>query len=227
MATGLIPLDSEPQAIKKRYSERLSANLAQEVAEGFRSVGFPGVRPYRGGPGEKAFQGGLGPKKVDVSYSDEQNGLLLAVSIKSINFEPFGKNLMNRFADLCTESINLHMRFPYSVIYGFFALPAAADQDRTRLRVTSSFERTVRLLGSISGRQEYTDPPEKFEHFVLMLFQPVSLQGPPPAIKLVDAISKREINEDDYYLRGREIYNARNPHATLKLEEEREGGGQD
>jgi len=95
--TGPIPLDSVSQAEKKRYSEVLSANLAKAVAEQLREVGFPSVKPEIDGKGEKTFQGGLGPKRVDVSYSDDQNGLLLAVSIKSINFAPFGKNLKNRF----------------------------------------------------------------------------------------------------------------------------------
>src|SRR3712207_6642712 len=83
---------------KKRYSEVLSQHLAREVATGLRAIGFEGTKS-----GEKAFQGGLGPKRVDVSYADEQHGLLLAVSIKTITSEPFGKNLKNRFYDLCPE----------------------------------------------------------------------------------------------------------------------------
>jgi len=62
LATGPLPPDSAPQAQKKRYSEVLSGNLALEVAEGLRAVGFPNVKPARGGSGERAFQGGLGPK---------------------------------------------------------------------------------------------------------------------------------------------------------------------
>jgi len=128
-ATGPIPPNSASREEKKRYSEILSNHLAGEVAEGLRHVGFLSIKPMRDGPREKEFQGGLGPKKVDVSYSDEQHGLLLAVSIKSINFAPFGKNLKNRFADLCTEAITLHMRFPYSVICALFVFPHGADED--------------------------------------------------------------------------------------------------
>ena len=109
-AAGLIPPLTAPQSLKKRYSELLSAALAVEVADGLRALGFTNVKPIRGGPGEREFQGGLGPKKVDVSYADERHGLLLAVSIKSICFEPYGKNLKNRFSDLCTEAVTLHMR---------------------------------------------------------------------------------------------------------------------
>jgi hypothetical protein len=132
LATGDIPSDTASRAVKKRYSERLSHHLADEMADGLRAVGFKSAKPLRGRPGEKEFQGGLGPKKVNVSYSDERHGLLLAVSIKSISFTPFGKNLKNRFGDLCTEAITLHMRFPYSVICMLFALPVSADQDLAR-----------------------------------------------------------------------------------------------
>src|SRR5205814_7865529 len=102
-ATGRYPLPNAIQSQKKRYSEVLSKHLALEVADGLREVGLPHVRPLRGGPGERAFQGGLGPKKVDVTYSDERHGLLLAVSIKTITSAPYGKNLKNRFYDLCPE----------------------------------------------------------------------------------------------------------------------------
>ncbi len=90
--TGRIPPVNAPRVDKKRYSEVMSKHLAEEVAEGLRSVGFVGTKPDRDGPGEKAFQGGMGPKKIDVSYSDERHGLLLAISIKTICFPEYGKN---------------------------------------------------------------------------------------------------------------------------------------
>jgi hypothetical protein len=178
-------------------------------------VGFPNVKPQRGGPGEKAFQGGLGPKKVDVTYSDEQHGLLLAVSIKSINFAQFGKNLKNRFSDLCTEAITLHMRFPYSVICMLFAFPAEADRDVTPARPISTFRRAMRLLATISGREEYTDPGEKFENVTMMLYQPMLEGGSESWIRLFDAIAQNEIDEQQYFQILRQLYNDRNPHAAI------------
>ena len=202
---GAIPSDTAPQAEKKRYSERLSAYLAVEVAEGLRAVGFPRMKPVRGGPGEKAFQGGLGPKKVDVSYSDERHGLLLAVSIKTITSAPFGKNLKNRFADLCTEAITLHMRFPYSVVCALFAFPAMADEDVTQGRLVSTFQRATKLLATISGREEYTDPGEKFEQITMMLFQPAMDSVPLPWVRLIDTRTQREMSEQEYFLELRNI----------------------
>ena len=75
LAAGVIPTNEAKQSSKKRYSEALSQKLAQEVAAGLRAIGFSSIKPLTGGRGEKAFQGGLGPKRVDVSYADEQHGL--------------------------------------------------------------------------------------------------------------------------------------------------------
>ncbi|MGH9665118.1 MAG: hypothetical protein ACRD9L_11900, partial [Bryobacteraceae bacterium] len=142
-----------------RYSERLSRYLAVEVSSALRTAGFPNVKPLPGGPGEKEFQGGLGPKKVDVSHADEPHGLLLAVSIKSICFAQFGKNLKNRFGDLCTEAMTLHMRFPYSVVCALFAFPVEADTDISEQgRRMSTFHRATKLFATISGRRNYPGP---------------------------------------------------------------------
>ena len=221
-AIGPIPADDASREVKKAYSERLSRHLAEEVAASLRRAGFPKVKPLRGGPGEKEFQGGLGPKTVDVSYSDEQHGLLLAVSIKTISFAPFGKNLKNRFGDLCTEAITLHMRFPYSVVCALFAFPAACDEDLKQRRSLSTFRVATKLFATIAGRREHTDPGEKFENVTMMLFQPVSSEAP-PQVRLLDAQTEEELPEAEYFKRLLAIYNRRNPHAIIDaLEDESE-----
>jgi hypothetical protein len=219
VAVGGIPDPSDKREAKKSYAERLARALAQEVAAGLRALGFEGVRPVAGGPGEKEFQGGLGPKKVDVSYADERHGLQLAVSMKSITSPPFGKNLKNRFYDLCPEAITLHMRFPYAVVCALFCFPVAATEDKTPQRKVSTFDRARKLLASISGREEYTDPGEKFDNVSLMLFQPVTAGGPAPWVKLTDTISGREMAETEYLQMLRELHNKRNPHAPVGEED--------
>jgi hypothetical protein len=213
--SGSPPAADAAQATKKRYSEVLSAKMAVAVSEGLRGAGFPRVNPVPGGPHEKAFQGGLGPKKVDVSYADEQHGLLLAVSIKSINSPLFGKNLKNRFGDLCTEAVTPHMRFPYSVVCGMFLFPAAADEDITPARPVSTFRRATKLFATISGREDHMDPAERFENFTMVLFQPVAPGAPGPWLKLFDVVTEQQVAEPDYFLTLREIYNRRNPHAAI------------
>ena len=209
---GVIPPNEAARAVKKRYSELLSKYLAEELAAGLRKTGFENTKPDRDGVGEKAFQGGLGTKKVDVSYSDEQHGLLLAVSIKTICFPEFGKNLKNRFADMCTEAITLHMRFPYSIVAGLFAFPLDADQDTSKLRKISTFRRATKLFATISGRKQHVDAPEKFENFTMLSFQPVTENGGVVWIRLFDSESGTELEEDAYLLKLRSQFLERNPH---------------
>ena len=150
-----------------------------------------------------------------MSYGDERDGLLLAVSIKTITCPPYGKNLKNRFYDLCPEAITLHMRFPYSVVCALFCFPNAANEDVTSGRSVSTFARAMKLLSTISGREEYTDPGEKFENITMMLFRPLTKSESKPTARLIDSVTQREIAEQDYFLRIRDIYNWRNPHAAL------------
>ena len=215
IAAGEIPGDDAPRDVKKSYSEKLSHFLAEELADGMRAIGFPDAKPHRGQPGEKEFHGGLGTKKVDVSYSDEQHGLIFAVSVKSICFKPFGKNLKNRFGDLCTEAIGLHMRFPYATVCMLFAFPDASDNDHGPRRLRSTFDRAARLLATVSGRANYTDAGERFERVTLLKFQPLSPGGPPPSVTLVDAITKETISEQDYFRHLVELHDVRNPHAPI------------
>ncbi|HWN07961.1 MAG TPA: hypothetical protein VNO50_01505 [Pyrinomonadaceae bacterium] len=149
----------------------------------------------------------------------------MAVSIKSINFAPFGKNLKNRFGDLLTEAITLHLRFPYSIVCMLFAFPIASDKDVTRIRTKSTFLRATKLFATVSGRRDYTDPGEKFENVTMMLFQPVTNSKRKVKFTLVDARTGQSITEDQYFQRLRQLYNDRNPHAPIgepDLDEEAE-----
>lgn len=215
IATGPAPDDTVSQATKKRYSEVLSSHLAHELAAELRRIGFRNVKPLAGGPGERAFQGGLGPKKVDVSYSDEQHGLMLAVSIKSICFPPFGKNLKNRFGDLLTEAITLHLRFPYSVVCMLFAFPIASHKDVTKQRQISTFARAMKLFATVSGRKDYTDPGEKFENVAMLLFEPFTGRQRKGRFQLYDAKTEKLMSEEEYLQNLRRIFNERNPHAPI------------
>ncbi|MBK9241118.1 MAG: hypothetical protein IPL75_12820 [Acidobacteria bacterium] len=247
LRAGVIPPDTAAQADKKAYSEQLSHQLAIEVADSLRSLEFESIKPQRHlvvkgkKKGqiqivkEKEFQGGLGPKRVDVSYSDDRHGLMLAVTIKSLNFPSFpkikgsktefdysgkgnfSKNIKNRFGDLTTESITLHLRFPFAVVSCLYVMPVRSDQDKGSQMKTSTFQRAGRLYGTITGRRAYGDPAERFEDVTLMSYQPLTGDGTPEGVwvKLYSAGTMKPVSEEDYFLSLRELYNERNPHAMV------------
>ena len=82
---------SNERADKKAFSEKLSAALAPAFAAELRRRGFISARPappglYGTSGAERRMAGGIGAKKVDVTCATEESGLLLAASIKTINF---------------------------------------------------------------------------------------------------------------------------------------------
>ena len=246
---GVIPTDNSVQSVKKAYSETLSHELAIEVADALRDCGFFSVKPERfvvpkgKHKGEikivkeKEFQGGLGPKRVDVSYSDDRHGLMLAVTIKSINFPSFpripqtvppqfdyskpgnfSKNVKNRFGDLTTESITLHLRFPFAVVGCLFVMPERSRTEKGVNMRISTFDRGVKLYGTISGRPAYGDPAERFEDVVLMLYRPLTDSTRPNDVwvELHRAGSvEAKLSEGEYFDLLRDLYNQRNPHAMV------------
>jgi hypothetical protein len=94
----------------------------------------------------------------------------------------------------------------------------------TRNRPMSTFQRAIRLFTTISGREEYTDPGEKFENVTLVLFRPVVEGGPQPWVKLIDAKVRREMTEQQYFHMVRDLYHNRNPHAVVEAMSDEENG---
>lgn len=173
------PADDALQSEKKRYSELMSAAVAQAFAAELRNRGMTEARPsppgVTGASGaERRLAGGLGAKKVDVSWATDESGLIMAVTIKTINFRDirsgaFQKNLTNRRADLLNEAVTLHRRFPYAVLGGFFFIDADAQTDGTTRR-QSTFLNAFPRFRLFTGR---TDPSGRDEQYERLYMVPV------------------------------------------------------
>lgn len=172
------PDDKSTAAVKKRYSEKMSEVVAQALAEELRQRGMPEARPAPPGlvglsGAERRLAGGIGAKKVDVTWATEESGLLLALSVKTINFRDmrsgnFQKNLTNRRADMLIEAVTLHRRFPYAVLCGLLFLDAGAGSDGTPTRRSTSLNAHQRLR-LFTGRSDPAGRDEQFERLYLIL----------------------------------------------------------
>lgn len=83
-------------------------------------------------------------------------------------------------------------------------------------------QRTLMLLGTISGRLDYSAAGERFEDVTMLLFGPVKSEGDSPWVKLYSATPRpelKEFSEQECFIRLRDIYNLRNPHAQVGVEE--------
>lgn len=172
------PPDSASRPDKKHYSELVSERSAQAMAEELRQRGLKGSRP--GPPGEfdksgaeRRMAGGVGAKKVDVTWATEESGLLLGISIKTINFRDrrtgnFQKNLVNRRGDMLMEAVTLHRWFPYAVLGGLFFLDKEAANDGTNRR-RSTFLNTHNRMQLFTGRDDPAGRDEQFEGLYVLL----------------------------------------------------------
>lgn len=215
------PPQSAKSSSKKRYSELLSQATAQAFADELRQRGMKEARPappgHLGPPGaERRMAGGIGAKKVDVTWATEEAGLLLAISIKSINFkdeksQTFQKNLTNRRGDLLFESVTLHRRFPYAVLVGLFFLDKEAANDGTNKR-RSTFINAHARMRLFTGRSDPAGRDEQYERLYILLLDasPASASvkafevghpdEPVPLAKILDTITTlvAERNPDFY-----------------------------
>lgn len=172
------PSDSAPQSTKKRYSELVSEKVAQAFADELRQRGLRGARPAPPGEvdasgAERRMAGAIGAKKVDVTWATEESGLILGISIKSINFRDkrtrnFQKNLTNRRGDMLMEAVTLHRRFPYAVLGGLFLLDKKAANDGTDRR-RSTFLNAHSRLRLFTGRNDPAGRDEQYEKIYLLL----------------------------------------------------------
>ncbi len=178
------PDDSAAASVKKRYSEQVSNAVAPALAEELRRRGLTEARPApadaRGVSGaERRMAGAIGAKKVDVTWATEESGLLLALSIKSINFRDnrtgnFQKNLTNRRGDLLYEAVTLHRRFPYAVLAGFLFLDHGAATDDTPTR-RSTFLNADSRLRLFDGRDDPAGRDEQYERLYIVLLDATPL----------------------------------------------------
>jgi hypothetical protein len=174
------PLDTADQDKKKRYSEKVSAAAALAIAQELRHRGLKQARPAPPGlldasGAERRMAGGIGAKKVDVTWSTEESGLLLGISIKSINFRDqrtrnFQKNMTNRRGDMLFEGVTLHRRFPYAVLGGLFFLDVGAENDNTARR-RSTFLNAHNRLKLFTGRNDPGGRDEQYEHLYILLLE--------------------------------------------------------
>lgn len=174
------PPDSAKREPKQAYSQKVSEVLAVAYGQELRYRGMKEARPASPGEldksgAERRMSGGIGAKKVDVTWATEESGLLLGISLKTINFRDqksknFQKNLTNRRSDMLIEAVTLHRRFPYSVLAGFLFLDKGAASDETPRR-RSTLANTHARFKLFTGRPDPAARDEQFERLYVALME--------------------------------------------------------
>lgn len=124
---------------------RLSNSLAQVTVADLRAKGFGLENAVAG---ECEVGGGLRSVKADVSEMSATDGLTLAVEIKPVHLA-VGRATWNRFGDVRTFAVNVHLKFPFAVVGGILTLPTT---ERHRSGDDTDWKSTTHLVSRAVGR---------------------------------------------------------------------------
>ena len=104
------------------------------------------------------------------------DGLRLAVEIKPVNLA-VGRAIWNRFGDIRTFAVNLHLKFPFAVVGGVLAIPtweAAKTRGAATVRKPTIhlIQRAVSRLVRAGGRKTEGDAAHLLEGIAVVVYDP-------------------------------------------------------
>lgn len=91
---------------------------------------------------EQPVAGGLRTANADVSESHRLDGLRLAVELKPINLA-VGRAIWNRFGDIRTFAVNIHLKFPFAVVGGVLVIPTYEESGTKAAKKAEQKEEAV------------------------------------------------------------------------------------
>lgn len=119
--------------------ERLNeGRLPKERIDAFRSA-FAG---------ERRVGGGLRSVNADLSEMTAENGLTLAVEIKPVHLA-VGRAMWNRFGDIRSFAVNIHLKFPFAVLGAVTTYPT---MERASSGRDDAWKSTEHLIARAIGR---------------------------------------------------------------------------
>jgi hypothetical protein len=137
--------------------------------------------------GERTVGGALRPAKADVSEITEMDGLTLAVELKPVHLA-VGRAIWNRFGDIRTFAVNVHLKFPFCVVGGVMTLPTMervrSGDDEAWKPTTHLVERAIARFVRAGGRHTEGDAPHLLEAIAVVVFDHASgemIDALPPA----------------------------------------------
>lgn len=115
-------------------------------------------------------------KDEDIVLAHYANGPQIAIGVRS-QMSSVGKNIENYYEGIIGECISLHDRFPMATLGYVYLLPK--NTIKPGLKEDIDLERAESLFKKITGRKNWHDPSDKYEHFA---FIKVDFATTPPTI---------------------------------------------
>jgi len=162
---------------KKAAQLKLSLVLGRVLAHDLQKAA-PGLIGTSGDlvAGERKVSGALRTVNADVSELHRLDGLRLAVEIKPVNLA-VGRAIWNRFGDIRTFAVNLHLRFPFAVVGGVLSIPTwewTSGKTKQKKPTTHLIQRAITRLVRAGGRETEGDAAHLLEAVAVVVYDPDS-----------------------------------------------------
>jgi hypothetical protein len=157
-------------SIKKKAQIRLSLILARVLVADLQEA-EPSLAALH--VGERKVSGALRTVNADVSEIHELDGLRLAVEVKPVNLA-IGRAIWNRFGDVRTFAVNLHLKFPFAVVGGVLAIPTVEYQRGVPRSAVPLIERAVDRFARAGGRKNEGEAAHLLEAIAVVAYDPAN-----------------------------------------------------
>lgn len=155
----------QKKRVQLRLGDALGTHLAHEIEQRHPELTDLLV-------GEHKVHGALRTANSDVTSVEITDGVRLAVEIKPV-YLAVGRAIWNRFGDVRSFAVNIHLKFPFAIVGGVMPIPTYEwNDDGTKKSTVHLVERLIRRFELIGGRTSDGDPPHAIEATTVLLFDP-------------------------------------------------------
>lgn len=173
----------KPPSKGKVAQIRLSAALARALLNDLR-LRVAQINQHRGAnevlrlfddafPGERKVGGSLRSVNADLSEMTTENGLTLAIEIKPVHLA-VGRAIWNRFGDIRSFAVNIHLKFPFAVVGAVTTYPTrerrVSGNDSSWKSTEHLIERAVARFRKAGGRDREDQAPYLLEGTAVVVF---------------------------------------------------------
>jgi hypothetical protein len=130
---------------KKAAQIRLSNALAIALRNEFRAK-IPEPKESETHVGEFKVSGALRSGNSDVTETHHLDGLRVAIELKPVNLA-VGRAIWNRFGDLRTFAVNIHLKFPFCIVGGVLVIPTWEETGTTAAKKAEMTEEVIEEEG--------------------------------------------------------------------------------
>lgn len=122
--------------------------------------------------GEIEVFGALRKCKADLVEFHEGDGIRFAAELKPVNLA-VGRAIWNRFGDIRTFAVNIHIKFPFSVVAGIITVPTFEYNSRGDEKSTTHLiDRLMKRLSRAGSRETESDGNHLLEGVAVVVYDP-------------------------------------------------------